>query len=310
VRFGAGEKSVTMNNATEKSRRKWIGYVLFGILLTLGVLYFRFPSEAVQGFLQARVEKANPQLALSLEKVSPSVTLGLKFQAPQLFLKTAPQKSIFKADRLHVRPTLLSLFRDQWTFCYSALAYNGAFKGCTSIAKEKNGAPFQTSLVLKDVPMGGDNPLKEIIGRNLEGVLNGTVTYEGRSDSLIRGTGEIDLRLSEGRMELVQPILNLDGIGFHEVLIKMTLNNRKLNLTRVALRGTNMNGTLTGVVNLNNDISRSSLNLRGTLEPFANFIKDLTDSPDTVRLIRERLKRGKITFVIRGTIGDPNFRFM
>lgn len=299
-----------MNKATEKSRRKWVGYVLFGILLTLGLLYYRFPSEAFQGFLQARVEKINPQLAVSLKKVSPSVTLGLKFQETELFLKTAPQKPIFKANELLVRPAILSLFREEWTFCYNALAYNGAFEGCTSVAKEKNDAPFRTSLVLKEVPMGGDNPLKEVIGRNLEGILNGTVTYKGQSNSLIRGTGEIDLRLSEGRMELVQPIMNLDGIGFHEVLIKMTLSNRKLNLTRVALRGTTMNGTLTGVVDLNKEISRSSLNLRGTLEPFADFIKDLTDSPDTVRLIRERLKRGKITFVIRGTIAEPNFRFM
>ena len=299
-----------MDKTTEKSRKKWVAYTLYGILLALGLLYYRFPSEAFQGFLQARVEKVNPQLALSMERVSPSFTFGLKFLEPELHLKTTPQKLLFKADRLLVRPTIGSLFRDEWTFCYKALAYNGVFEGCTSVAKEGNDAPFQSSLVLKDVPMGEDNPLKEVIGRNLEGVLNGTVTYSGQSKSLIRGTGEVDLRLSEGRIELVEPIMSLDGIGFHEVLIKMSLNNRKLNLTRVALRGTNMNGTLTGVVNLNGEITRSSLNLRGTLEPFADFIKDLTDSPDTVRLIRQRLKRGKITFVIRGTLGEPNFRFM
>jgi len=299
-----------MNEITEKSRKKWIGYILFGILLTLGLLYYRFPSEAIRGFLQARVEKISPQLALSMERVSPSFTLGLRFLEPELLLKTTPQKPIFKADRLLVRPVILSLFRDEWTFCYNALAYKGVFEGCTSVAKDKNDAPFRTTLALKDVPMGGDNPLKEVTGRNLEGILNGTVSYNGQSKSLIRGTGEVDLRLSEGRMELVQPLLNLESISFHEVLVKMTLSNRKLNLTRVALRGTNMNGTLTGVVNLNKELSRSSLNLRGTLEPFAGFIKDLTDSPDTVRLIRQRLKRGKITFVIRGTLAEPNFRFM
>jgi type II secretion system protein N len=299
-----------MNEITEKSKKKWVGYILFVVLLTLGLLYYRFPSEAVQRFLQARIEKISPQLALSMESVSPTFTLGLKFLEPELFLGTTSQNPIFKVDRLLIRPEILSLFRDKWTFCYNALAYNGEFEGCTSVGKEKNDAPFQTSLVLMDVPMGGDNPLKEVIGRNLEGNLSGTVTYNGQSKSLIRGTGEVDLRMSEGRIELVQSILNLEGISFHEVLIKMTLSNRKLSLTRVALRGTNMNGTLTGVVNLNKEISRSSLNLRGTLEPFADFIKDLTDSPDTVRLIRQRLKRGKINFVIRGTLADPNFRFM
>ncbi|MEE9612272.1 MAG: hypothetical protein V3W19_13540, partial [Desulfatiglandales bacterium] len=61
-----------MNKRTEKSRKKWVGYTFYGILLTLGLLYYRFPSEVIQGFLQARVEKMNPQLALSMERVSPS----------------------------------------------------------------------------------------------------------------------------------------------------------------------------------------------------------------------------------------------
>lgn len=299
-----------MAKNTEKSRKKWILYILFGVLLTLGLLYYRFPSDAVEGFLQARVDKINPQLALSMERVSPTFTFGLKFLEPELLLKTTLQKPIFKAERFLVRPVFLSLFRDEWTFCYNAHAYKGVFEGCTSVAKEKNDSPFQTTLELKDVPMGGANPLKEVIGRNLEGILNGTVTYNGQTKSLIGGTGEVDLRLSEGQMELVEPILNLTAIGFHEITVKLTLSNRKLNLTRVALRGTNMNGTLTGVVSLNNEITRSSLNLRGSLEPFADFIKDLTDSPDAVRLIRQRLHRGKINFVIRGTIGEPNFRFM
>ncbi len=160
---------MAMNKITEKSKKKWVGYVIFGILLTLGLLYYRFPSEAIQGFLQARVEKINPQIALSMKSVSPSFTFGLKFLEPELLLKTTPQKPIFKADRLLVRPVILSLFRDEWMFCYNALAYKGVFEGCTSVAKEKNDAPFQTSLVLKDVPMGEDNPLKEVLAEIWKG---------------------------------------------------------------------------------------------------------------------------------------------
>ena len=144
-----------MAENTEKRKKKWFLYILFGVVLTLGLLYYRFPSDAVEGFLQARIEKINPQLTLSMERVSPSFTLGLKFLEPELLLRTTPQKPIFKADRFLVRPVLLSLFRDEWTFCYNALAYNGIFEGCTSVAKDNNNEAFQTSLVLKDIPMGG-----------------------------------------------------------------------------------------------------------------------------------------------------------
>ena len=295
---------------TGKSKKKWFGYALYGLLLTIVFLYYRFPSDAFENYLRERVEKINPQLTLSVEKISPSVTLGIKFLDARLYLKTNREKPVFRTERLLVRPRILSIFQKEWKFCYNAVAYKGVIEGCSSVEKEKKDAPFQTSITLKDLPMGADNPVKDIIGRNLEGTLNGNITFRGQPKSLISGTGEVDLRLSDGRVELAQPIMSLDSIGFHEVLIKMTLENRRLNLTRVALRGTNMNGTLSGVVMLNNEISRSSLNLRGTLEPFAEFIKDLTDSPDAVRLIRQRLNRGKINFAIRGTIAEPSFRFL
>ena len=296
--------------STGKSKKKWFGYALYGILLTLLLLYYRFPSDAFEDYLQERVEKINPQFTLSIEKIAPSMTLGLRFLEARLYIKTNREKPIFRTDRLFVRPSVLSIFRNEWKFCFNALAYKGIIEGCSSVEKVKKDAPFQTSVALKDIPMGADNPLKEVIGRNLEGTLNGTISFKGQPKALIGGTGEVDLRLSDGRVELTQPILSLDGIGFHEVLIKMTLENRRLNLTRVTLKGTNMNGTLSGVVILNDELSRSSLNLRGTLEPFAEFIKDLTDSPDTVRLIRQRLNRGKINFAIRGTIAEPSFRFL
>ena len=295
---------------TGKHKKKWVGYALYGILLTFLLLYYRFPSDAFEGYLQERVEKISPQVTLSIEKVVPSMTLGLRFLDARLYKKTNREKPIFRTERLLIRPSILSIFRNEWKVCFNGLAYKGIIEGCSSVEKEKKDAPIQATIALKDIPMGADNFLKEIIGRNLNGTLNGTITFKGEPKTLISGTGEVDLRLSDGRVELAQPILSLDGIGFHEVLIKMTLENRRLNLSRVTLRGTNMNGTLSGVVILNNELSRSSLNLRGTVEPFAEFIKDLTDSPDTVRFIRQRLNRGKINFAIRGTIAEPSFRFL
>ena len=309
VQFDAREKPMD-KQTTGKSKKKWFGYILFGILVTLLFLYYRFPSDAFEDYLQDRVEKMNTQFTLSVDKVAPSMTFGLRFIGARLYYKTNREKPVFETEKLLVRPSILSVFRKEWRFCFNALVYKGVVEGCSSVEKKKKDAPFQTTVALKGIPMGADDSLKDIIGRNLEGTLNGNITFRGEPKSLMSGTGEVDLRLSDGRIGLEQPILNLDGIGFHEVLIKMTLENRRINLTRVALRGTNMNGSLSGVVILNNDISRSSLNLRGTLEPFAEFIKDLTDSPDTVRLIRQRMNRGKITFAIRGTLAEPSFRFL
>jgi hypothetical protein len=82
---------------------------------------------------------------------------------------------------------------------------------------------------------------------------------------LIEGSGAADLRLSDGRLELLQPILSLDSIDFDQVSIKMALQNRRINLTQVALEGPNMRGTLSGIINLGKEIGNSRLDLRGTI---------------------------------------------
>ena len=59
--------------------KKWLGYLLFALILTVVLLYYRFPSDAVRDYLQAMAERANPRVVLSLERVKLSLPIGLKF---------------------------------------------------------------------------------------------------------------------------------------------------------------------------------------------------------------------------------------
>ncbi len=290
--------------------KKWFGYTLYGILLTIGLLYYLFPSDAIRDYLQARVDRANPQLRLSVGHVSPSFTLGLKLLETQLFYKANPDRFSFKADRLVIRPTIWSFLQGNPGFCFDGLMYGGALKGCVRITKENVKAPFAGSVELKDISVGDYDDLQVLIGRHVKGRLGGTITYSGSYNSMVGGSGEADLKLSEGLIELLQPILMLESIDFSELLIKLVLKNQKIKLTHVELKGPNMRGTLSGVVSLKKEFLKSSLNLRGTIEPFADFFKSLPGTRDTVKFFKQRLKRGKLSFIIHGTLTEPRMKFI
>lgn len=290
--------------------KKWVAYVLFGILVAAGLLFYRFPSEAIRDYLEAKVDRINPQWALSIEQVSPSVTLGLKLLKAQLYRQASPERFLLRADALSLRLSLWSLLKGELKFCFDGFAYDGVLEGCTSFEKTDLASPFTTSLTLKDVRVGEEGSVRGLLGRNIKGILRGTITYRGRSDRLIGGTGEADLNLTDGQLELLQPILTMNAIDFNTVSIKMILKNRRVNLSRVELKGRNMRGTVSGIVSLRREIMNSRLDLRGTIEPFADFFKSLAGTRDTVKLFRQRLKRGTLSFTVRGTLKEPRIKFM
>jgi type II secretion system protein N len=192
--------------------------------------------------------------------------------------------------------------------CFESIAYDGVLKGCANFIEKSLQSPFSASMVLRHIRLGKYD-LRSLIGRHVEGRLDGSVTYNGKTDLLIEGSGEANLRLSDGRLELLQPILSLDSIDFKQVSIKLALRNRKINLTQVALEGPSMRGTLSGIISLQKDIGESRLDLKGTIEPFSDFFKSLPGTRDMVKLFQRRLKRGTLTFTIRGTLTEPSIQF-
>jgi type II secretion system protein N len=291
-----------------RNNRKWLGYALYAVIITAGLLYLRFPSGVIKDYLETRSERSISPFALSVGQVSLSLPFGLKLQETQVSNSASPNKVIFRADRLSIRPIIGTLLGGKLKLCFEGLAYDGVLKGCAKFDEKRLQAPFSASIALKDIRMGKYD-LRSLIGRHMEGRLDGNVAYDGKNNLLIEGSGEADLRLSDGRLQLLQPILSLDSIDFNQVSIKMALKSRKINLTQVALEGPNMRGTLSGIISLQEEIGKSRLDLRGTIEPFSDFFKSLPGTRDTVKLFQRRLKRGTLSFIIRGTLTEPSIQF-
>ena len=291
-----------------RKNKEWFGYALYAVLITAALLYLLFPAEAIKDYLETKGERSNSRFGLSIGQVSPSLPFGLKLLQAQVSQSAHPNKVVFRADRLSIRPTIGSLLGGKLRLCFEGLAYDGVLEGCANLGEKGLQGPFSASIVLKEILMGKVD-LPSLIGRHVEGSLDGTIIYNGKNNHLIEGSGEAALRLSDGRLELLQPILSLDSIDFDQVSIKMALQNRKISLTQVALEGPNMRGTLSGIISLRKEIGNSRLDLRGTIEPFSDFFESLPGTQDTVKLFKRLLKRGTLSFIIRGTLTEPSLQF-
>ena len=289
--------------------KKWFGYIIYCIIVTVGLLYYRFPSDALRDYLQIRANNLNTPLFLSIDRIKPWPPFGLKLGQTEIALKDKPDIKLFRADSLLVKPEAWSFLKGKGRYCFECLAYGGDVWGCVYFDKNGMKAPFNTGIELKGIRIGNYKGLRYLIGRDVDGILYGTIYYSGQRKNLIDGTGEVNLKLLDGRVDLLLPILPLGSIEFNEVKIDMALKKRKINLTRFELNGRQLKGTLSGTISLKEKFAKSTLDLKGTIEPFAAFFKNTEGAFSTLRFFKQMMRKGVLTFIVHGTLGEPKIKF-
>ncbi len=277
------------------------------------LLYYRFPSDALGDYLQSTADETNPRYHVLVGKVRPSFPFGVKFLKTRVSLRENPDTNLFMAESLLIKPGLWSFLKGESKYWFDCLAYGGDIKGSVNFLDnggEASERPFTTSIELRDIRVNDYEYLFTLIGRNVKGILGGIITYSGQGDLLINGTGEANLRISGGSVELLQPIFSLESVSFDDLWIKMVLEKTKIKLTRVELKGREIKGTLSGTIGLKQNFSKSRLALRGSIEPLEGFLKGENGAPRIMKLFKRRLRKGKLSFVVRGTPADPKIRFI
>lgn len=287
--------------------KKYFGYILYGFILTIGLLYYHFPSEIFRDYLQSNANTLNPKLILSIAKVNPSFPFGLNLLEPRVSLKTDPQIMVFKAENLFIKPDLWSYLKGESKYNFDCPVNNTKFNGDICSSKGNAKTSFTASVAIENVRIENITHLSGLVFRNLGGVLAGTITYSGQYNSLIEGTGQASLKISDGHVEFLHPFLNHGSIAYNKLSIKMDLKNNKIDLKHVELIGREIQGSLSGIVVLKRPFLKSSIDLRGTIEILAGFLNN-KGTLGNLRLFKQRLKKGKLSFTIRGTLTEPQFK--
>lgn len=289
----------------------WLGYLLYTLLLVTGLLYYRFPSDTIQTYLESRIAAEAPGIVLSMTRVKPEIPPGLKLMDVTIGSRQSPQKHMLRARDISVYPAWGGLLFGGPEYRFNAHAYDGEIRGRVQVHPEQRDteAPLTFSVRLKGIHVGHHPYLSPLIGRDVSGTLNGDISFSGQQRNPIDGMGEGEFVVSNGRVALLQPVLGLESIDFDRLSVKLSLKNRLVTLTRVALEGQAIRGELNGTITLNRDVSRSRLNLKGTMEPLGGLLGNMKGNAATLRFLRQGLKKLNRTFVIQGTFRNPVFRF-
>jgi type II secretion system protein N len=280
--------------------------ILFGayiIIITVFFLYYLFPSESLRDYCAYRLKQISPDTRMNIKDIKLAFPPGLRLSHVDLYHL---EQAIGSIDQIKIKPNLLSFIGQDTSWSYSGKAYTGKFSGTAEI-----GSNSPTHQVLIDATFSGIQ-LKEIAALRrftdyqISGMLGGKLAY--RTDSrnqTLRG----NIRLSNCKVDLGIPLLNLGALAFKDVTADLLMNNQTLTIQRGRAQGNQMDVRFSGTITHNLSTGRRGLDLSGTLNPHHVLLAKLKNS-FAVNLF----KGGKsddlgFAFRIEGTLDAPEFSF-
>jgi len=293
-----------------KKYAAWLGYVVYTLAVTIGFLYYRFPSDTAKAYLVSQAASARPPMVLSVKGLRPEWPPGILLTGVTIAPGETPREAVFQADSVSIAPTLWSVASGAPLYRIEAHAYQGDMRGHFRIENRTIGTGVSTSFEFIDLQIGDYSYLRSRLGRDVSGILNGEIVYEGLQNRLMEGTGQGTITVGNGKVTLSQPILGLSAFDFDRLFVTFSLKDRHITLTQVQLDGKTVKGELSGTIAMNSDPPRSRLDLKGTMEPLGGIIGDMKGDAAMLSFLRQGLKKLGRSFVIQGTLEKPTFRFL
>lgn len=275
-------------------------YFLFIIGVTAFFIYYLFPSDKIKNYITVQVNKAYPGITIAVDHVTPVLPPGLRLYPVNVYHTHDP---LFRMEQIKISPGLLSLFRSKINFFFKGSAYTGMLEGKGEFTK--NTAEIMIDGKLSGIRIKEISAIRDVIGRNISGVLDGNFTYRNIKD--FGNDLKAELIISNGQLELLTPLLQLESLSFEKITTELALKNMNLNIKKCLINGDQMDGSISGSVTLKNTPGQSYLKLSGTIKPHPLFLEKAGNDLPVNLLPKKIFGKNGIHIRIYGTLDNPRF---
>jgi type II secretion system protein N len=247
-------------------KKKWFLYSIYAVALATFFVYYLFPTERLKTFVVMQVARINPALRVTAANAGLMLPLGVRLQQVQVDHGNAP---LLFADDLAILPHLRTLLSDRKLYSFRMKTHEGDVTGTAEI--DGNGQ-VTIDAVVTGLRLNGIPFLKRLSANHIEGILDGKFAYVAGGSKPEALT--INLDINNMAVTLGTPLFTLDRVRFDKVHADAVLRNQRLEITRVALSGDQIEGHLAGSASLNTDFMHSIVNLNGTVMPQKQFLEN------------------------------------
>jgi type II secretion system protein N len=276
-------------------------YTVYIIGTTIFFLYYLFPSVVIKEFLLSKIGQMAPGVAVAVSEVKPAFPVGLRFTDISVQENGVPY---LDAEKLFVTPDILSLLAGKIAVDLDCHAYGGSFEATIGIAG-KNFEVSTADVELNNLQIGDILILKERVPHQLSGALDGRLTYDRETDreNAVKG----DLTVSDFVIGFSSPFHGLDKLSLQKVETSFESDRRKITVNKLANKGGDVDGSISGTILIRRNIEKSVLQLSGTLLPNPALTEKLGKLGPLVKRFMKKSSGDGFPIKLQGTLDRPRF---
>jgi type II secretion system protein N len=282
--------------------KKQLLYGIYILAVAVFFLYALFPSNTVATYVASRFNRVNSDITIDIDRVSPAFPLGLKLHDANVYYLST---KVFKTDYLKIVPSFLSLFRPKIVFFFKGSACEGRLEGRGEFDRSRPGQQAAIAVKFSGMNIKDITAVKHFLGRGIIGLLEGNFTY--RNNGGLSRELDAEFVISNGELELLVPILKQKSMPFTKLETNIAIKNDRFNIKRCTIKSDQLDGSISGLVNLKDPLDHSRLRLSGLIKPKPEFFEKLgKDFP--VNLLPNKILSKKVVRIrIYGSLDQPRF---
>lgn len=280
-------------------------FLTYAILLTGFLLYLRFPSQKFKQFCENRLERIFTEDVCTIDRIGYQFPLTFTFYGVHVTRPDAAGRAEFVIDSLSLRPDPVKLSN---RITVHAALYGGV------LSAQLEGDLSAKKMTLHDIQLSGLDVAAlqkslAVFPRKVAGTLAFTGSYQATFVKPAGGKGQGRLVVDSGSMALLQPVLSLRQIDFHQAVCSLRYDNGKIEAFEGTLAGKDMTADFSGELQLALSLFDSELQLTGRLVPLAAFFETHPQEEKMVQGVMKRFNMTALPFKVGGTLNSPTFRF-
>jgi type II secretion system protein N len=284
----------------------WAWYFLYTLVVLICLLWFMFPGESVQKWMEQQLDNRYPEYHWTIESVKLGFPGSLVVENIEL---RPPQGKIvlLQVERLAVVPDILKIIQNKKSVKYAIDLLQGSIQGQVEFSpdwQQYEGEGTFADLHLEELEM-----LQQSLQREVNGILSGT--YSSKGDGNVSGAAEIKgkLSLADGIMEFKAPVLGLDTLAYTTIETDFGLQKGQWLFEQGKLQSPGMSAQFNGQLEPGLSLAAAQLQFTGTLVPRSELFAEAKNK-QMAQVVRIHLKDGGLPFTVSGTAGEPGIHFV
>ena len=283
---------------------RFFKYALYSIYLIVAAglfLYIQFPSETMIRYLSASANASYPGIRITMANMHPTLPLGVAIASGAVFYHDIP---LVRADRIRLRPMLLSILKPERKIRFLGAAHAGRFNGVIEWAADGRPAKYRVDAGLSGMQIHEIPLLQHLSGKRVSGKCDGRIEYRSDGDAATVRINAVDCKIARPSLTGKEEFLS-----FQQVLATLAVESGGLNIKELLFKGRQVDGRLSGAIALRKPIGKSVMTLSGEMKPHPGFFTELGHSVSPQLLSSRIPGESTMPFTIEGTLEDPVFSF-